>query len=152
MFYVGDIFALRQADVERIGMSADSCEKIPLVLESKIVNFLSILYKMNVEGVAIPISVKIRISASKSDIKQDPLKWYVLVCHELVHIRQIRRKRKAKFSILYVSDFVKSFVRKRGFDAAYLSIRFEEEAYRIQNNIKESLMGEVKDFKKLVNC
>ncbi len=53
-----------------------------------------------------------------------------LIRHERIHLRQALELGIVLFYLWYLCEFVIRFVRLRDFDQAYLSISFEREAYR----------------------
>ncbi len=58
----------------------------------------------------------------------------VLMRHEMIHIKQQRETWIIGFYFLYLVDFVWALLKYRKFRDAYMSIRFEREAYANQKD------------------
>lgn len=57
-----------------------------------------------------------------------------LIRHEMIHLLQIMQKGAIIFYSLWLWDYVKGLIKYRSHLTAYLSVRFEKEAYAKQND------------------
>jgi hypothetical protein len=57
-----------------------------------------------------------------------------LLTHEYVHVKQQNTLGLFKFYTIYILMWMKNLIKTRDAKKAYKSIKFEEQAYRIQNN------------------
>ncbi len=55
--------------------------------------------------------------------------------HELIHVHQQRELLYVVFFVWYVLEWLVLFIKYRDWHQAYMNIRFEQEAYRHQNDL-----------------
>ncbi len=72
----------------------------------------------------------------------------ILIRHESIHIKQQTELLVIFFYILYAYDFVVGYIKYRNFFAAYINIRFEQEAYNNQHDPNYLLTREPHSYRK----
>lgn len=69
--------------------------------------------------------------------------WVQTVCHEWIHVREIRARGWFRFYGTYLWEFVTAFLKTRSYDKAYRAVGAEQRAYggqdEVQLEVKEIL-------------
>jgi len=139
---VKEVIRLAERDCDKIGLDRRACGEVKIIFGGFIWHLVKLFVPKWAEGITLMPLGGIYLFPRSGNICEDfndnALRGFVMVCHELVHVRQVMET--SFWEIRYLLDFIARFLKTKRFRDAYASISFEIEAYKISKEIQEDIV------------
>ena len=118
------------------GLSVDELGEIKIRMPSVMTSILTKISKPAKNAEAMTLG-KNSIFILKKEIVDNPFLFFNLICHELIHIAQMRKLGRKKFAAQYIREYKKNLKTLASPQEAYKNISFEKEAVAAQRRFME---------------